>query len=85
MSNHTFPPDDTISDTELSDLPIDVLSSEGLIFLWGTPTDLGRNCIKKWGYQVATTLIKTNKLNETIVNGRTGNWLNHVRETCLVG
>jgi N6-adenosine-specific RNA methylase IME4 len=29
--------------------------------------------------------VKTNQLNKTIVTGRTGHWLNHTKETCLVG
>jgi mRNA (2'-O-methyladenosine-N6-)-methyltransferase len=31
------------------------------------------------------TWAKTNQINATIATGRTGHWLNHMKETCLVG
>lgn len=86
---HMSLPYGTIHDSELLDLPIEVFSTQGLIFLWVTmrAMDLGRRCIKKWGYEIAAEVIwvKTNQLNKTIVTGRTGHWLNHTKETCLVG
>lgn len=86
---HMSLPYGTIRDTELLDLPVEVLSKRGLIFLWVTmrAMDLGRRCIKKWGYEITAEVlwVKTNQLNKTIVTGRTGHWLNHTKETCLVG
>jgi mRNA (2'-O-methyladenosine-N6-)-methyltransferase len=51
---HMSLPYGTIRDTELLDLPVEVLSKRGLIFLWVTmrAMDLGRRCIKKWGYEI---------------------------------
>ncbi|KAI9875133.1 MAG: hypothetical protein M1830_008836 [Pleopsidium flavum] len=86
---HMSLPYGTIRDTELLDLPVEILSKQGLIFLWVTmrAMDLGRRCIKKWGYEITAEVVwvKTNQLNKTIVTGRTGHWLNHTKETCLVG
>jgi len=31
------------------------------------------------------TWIKVNQINATIVSGRTGHWLNHTKESCLIG
>jgi len=86
MANPPWPiqmslPYGTIRDDELLNLPVEVLSEQGLIFLWVTmrATDLGRRCIRKWGYEIVREVIwvKTNQLNKTIVTGRTGHWLNH--------
>lgn len=86
---HMSLPYGTICDDELLSLPVEVLSEQGLIFLWVTmrALDLGRRCIRKWGYEIVGEVIwvKMNQLNKTIVTGRTGHWLNHTKETCLVG
>jgi mRNA (2'-O-methyladenosine-N6-)-methyltransferase len=49
--------------------------------------ELGRECLKLWGYERVDELIwvKTNQLQRIIRTGRTGHWLNHGKETCLVG
>lgn len=49
--------------------------------------ELGRECLKLWGYQRVDELIwvKTNQLQRLIRTGRTGHWLNHSKEHCLVG
>ena len=41
----------------------------------------------KWGYKRVEELvwIKTNQLNRLIITGRTGHWLNHTKEHCLIG
>jgi N6-adenosine-specific RNA methylase IME4 len=31
------------------------------------------------------TWIKVNQINATVVTGRTGHWLNHAKESCLIG
>ncbi|KAI9701885.1 MAG: hypothetical protein M1836_001229 [Candelina mexicana] len=87
LSSQTPPPYNTLSDVELLNLPFDTLSDEGLLLLWGAEGEIGRDNIERWGYKVMTEIIwiKTNRLNKTIVNGRTGHWLNHNRETCLLG
>ena len=40
-----------------------------------------------WGYRPAGELlwVKTNQLQRIIRTGRTGHWLNHSKEHCLVG
>ena len=45
----------------------------------GRAMELGRECLKKWGYRRVDELvwIKTNQLQRLIRTGRTGHWLNH--------
>ena len=49
--------------------------------------ELGRDCLTKWGYRRVDELvwIKTNQINRLIITGKTGHWLNHTKEHCLVG
>jgi mRNA m6A methyltransferase catalytic subunit len=49
--------------------------------------ELGRECLEIWGYKRCDELIwvKTNQLQRIIRTGRTGHWLNHGKEHCLVG
>ncbi|SCU84765.1 LAFA_0D11870g1_1 [Lachancea sp. 'fantastica'] len=79
----------TCNDSELADLPLDLLQHEGIIFLWvtGRAIEVGKTSLQKWGYQVCNEVswIKTNQLGRTIVTGRTGHWLNHSKEHLLVG
>jgi N6-adenosine-specific RNA methylase IME4 len=53
----------------------------------GRALELGRELLHKWGYKRVDELIwvKTNALRRLIVSGRTGHWLNHSKEHCLVG
>ena len=53
----------------------------------GRALELGRELLHKWGYRRVDELIwvKTNSLRRLIVTGRTGHWLNHSKEHCLVG
>jgi mRNA (2'-O-methyladenosine-N6-)-methyltransferase len=49
--------------------------------------ELGRECLDIWGYKRVDELIwvKVNQLQRLIRTGRTGHWLNHSKEHCLVG
>jgi len=49
--------------------------------------ELARECLKIWGYDRVDELIwvKTNQLQRLIRTGRTGHWLNHSKEHCLIG
>jgi len=49
--------------------------------------ELGRECLQIWGYERVEEVIwvKTNQLQRIIRTGRTGHWLNHSKEHCLVG
>lgn len=86
---HMELPYGTMSDDEMRALGIPALQEEGLIFLWvtGRAMELGRDCLKLWGYERVDELIwvKTNQLQRIIRTGRTGHWLNHGKEHCLVG
>nr|CAG8440593.1 8390_t:CDS:10 [Entrophospora candida] len=86
---HMTLPYGTMTDDEMKAMAISELQDEGLIFLWvtGRAMELGRECLAIWGYDRADELvwIKTNQLQRLIRTGRTGHWLNHSKEHCLVG
>ncbi|CAF1050830.1 unnamed protein product, partial [Didymodactylos carnosus] len=86
---HMELPYGTMADEEMRRLNIPCLQDEGYIFLWvtGRAMELGRECLRIWGYERCDELIwvKTNQLQRIIRTGRTGHWLNHGKEHCLVG
>ena len=57
------------------------------MWVTGRAMELGRECLKLWGYERVDEIIwvKTNQLQRIIRTGRTGHWLNHGKEHCLVG
>ncbi|KAI0980444.1 hypothetical protein GJ496_004336 [Pomphorhynchus laevis] len=86
---HMELPYGTMADTEMRKLNIPCLQDEGYIFLWvtGRAMELGRECLNIWGYKRIDELVwvKTNQLQRIIRTGRTGHWLNHGKEHCLIG
>ena len=86
---HMSLPYGTMKDKEMLNLRVDVLQDEGLLFLWvtGRAMELGRDCMAKWGYKKVDEIvwIKTNQIHRLIITGKTGHWLNHTKEHCLVG
>jgi len=70
-------------------LKVDQLQDKGLIFLWvtGRAMEVGRECLQIWGYKRVEEIvwIKINNTQKIIRAGRTGHWLNHSKEHCLVG
>ena len=86
---HMELPYGTMSDDEMRQLKIPCIQDEGLIFLWvtGRAMELGRECLSLWGYERCDEIIwvKSNQLQRIIRTGRTGHWLNHGKEHCLVG
>ncbi|XP_038069097.1 N6-adenosine-methyltransferase subunit METTL3-like [Patiria miniata] len=86
---HMELPYGTMQDDEMRHLNVPMLQDEGYIFLWvtGRAMELGRECLRLWGYERTEELIwvKTNQLQRLIRTGRTGHWLNHGKEHCLVG
>ncbi|XP_029437137.1 N6-adenosine-methyltransferase catalytic subunit [Rhinatrema bivittatum] len=86
---HMELPYGTLTDDEMRMLKIPILQDDGFLFLWvtGRAMELGRECLKLWGYDTVEEIIwvKTNQLQRIIRTGRTGHWLNHGKEHCLVG
>jgi mRNA (2'-O-methyladenosine-N6-)-methyltransferase len=86
---HMDLPYGTLSDEEMKSLKVKDLQDDGVIFLWvtGRATELARECLEIWGYERKEELvwIKTNQLQRLIRTGRTGHWLNHSKEHCLIG
>lgn len=86
---HMSLPYGTLKDKEMKALRMDILQEDGLIFLWvtGRAMELARECLAQWGYKRVEELIwvKTNQLQRIIRTGRTGHWLNHSKEHCLIG
>lgn len=86
---HMSLPYGTLSDEDMYALQIPALQDEGLLFLWvtGRAMELGRQLFRQWGYIRIDELvwIKTNQMERLVRTGRTGHWLNHTKEHCLVG
>ncbi|XP_062502749.1 N6-adenosine-methyltransferase subunit METTL3-like [Corticium candelabrum] len=86
---HMELPYGTMSDDEMRKMAIPSLQDNGYIFLWvtGRAMELGRELLEIWGYRMVDELIwvKTNQLQRLIRTGRTGHWLNHAKEHCLIG
>uniref|UniRef100_A0A0B6ZWL5 mRNA m(6)A methyltransferase n=1 Tax=Arion vulgaris TaxID=1028688 RepID=A0A0B6ZWL5_9EUPU len=86
---HMELPYGTMGDNEMRKLDIPGLQDDGFIFLWvtGRAMELGRECLELWGYKRVDEIIwvKTNQLQRIIRTGRTGHWINHGKEHCLVG
>ncbi|KAJ3090068.1 N6-adenosine-methyltransferase subunit mettl3, partial [Quaeritorhiza haematococci] len=85
---HMSLPYGTMTDDEMKQMPIAELQDEGFLFLWvtGRAMELSRECLQIWGYERVDELVwvKTNQLQRLIRTGRTGHWLNHSKEHCLV-
>ncbi|GAB5030502.1 n6-adenosine-methyltransferase 70 kda subunit [Nannochloropsis oceanica] len=87
---HMDLPYGTMSDDEVCKLNFPKLQVEGgLLFLWvtGRAMERAREIFDYWGYRQLEEIIwiKTNQLQKVIRTGRTGHWLNHSKEHCLVG
>ncbi|KAL2336021.1 hypothetical protein Fmac_010467 [Flemingia macrophylla] len=84
---HMELPYGTKADDEMRSLNVPALKTDGLI----RAMELGPNGIvfvlELWGYKRVEEIIwvKTNQLQRIIRTGRTGHWLNHSKEPCLVG
>ena len=86
---HMNLPYSTLKDKEMLALNVEMLQNTGYIFLWVTmrALELGRQCLAKWGYKQIEELvwIKINTFGKIVRSGRTGHWLNHSKEHCLIG
>lgn len=86
---HMELPYGTMSDQEMLNMNIQCLQTDGVFLLWvtGRAMELGRDCLSKWGYECVGEIlwIKTNQLQRLIRTGRTGHWMNHSKEHCLIG
>ncbi|CAE8638148.1 unnamed protein product [Polarella glacialis] len=86
---HMELPYGTLTDDEVRNLRVGDIHEHGMIFLWvtGRAMELARDCFRIWGYKRIEELIwvKTNQLQRIIRTGRTGHWINHSKEHCLVG
>mmetsp|Transcript_152623 Transcript_152623/g.489421 ORF Transcript_152623/g.489421 Transcript_152623/m.489421 type:complete len:700 (+) Transcript_152623:97-2196(+) len=86
---HMELPYGTLTDDEVRNLNVGDIHEDGVIFLWvtGRAMELARDCFRIWGYRRIEEIIwvKTNQLQRIIRTGRTGHWINHSKEHCLVG
>lgn len=86
---HMELPYGTLTDDEVRNLKIGDIHEDGMIFLWvtGRAMELARDCFRIWGYRRIEEIVwvKTNQLQRIIRTGRTGHWINHSKEHCLVG
>ncbi|PWN35447.1 MT-A70-domain-containing protein [Meira miltonrushii] len=86
---HMSLPYGTMSDDDMRAMPFPQLQDEGFLFLWvtGRAMELGRELLSYWGYTRTDEIIwvKVGQTQRLIRTGRTGHWLNHTKEHCLVG
>ncbi|CAJ1407078.1 unnamed protein product [Effrenium voratum] len=86
---HMELPYGTLTDEEVKNLNVGDIHEHGMIFLWvtGRAMELARECFRIWGYKRIEEIVwvKTNQLQRIIRTGRTGHWINHSKEHCLVG
>ena len=77
----------TISDDLIANLPIKGLQTNGLIFLWviNNKFKFGFDLLEKWGYDYVDDITWVKKtVNRRVAKGH-GYYLQHAKETCLVG
>lgn len=93
MDRHQQLPYRTLRDEEILQLPVEELAVPDdwcLLFLWvtGRTAALGRQCMSHWGFQRVEDIVWVKRLphqdGDSVVE-RTGHWLNHDKEHCLVG
>ncbi|CAO1629746.1 unnamed protein product [Parajaminaea phylloscopi] len=86
---HMSLPYGTVTDNDIRSMPIAQLQDDGFIFFWvtGRAMELGRELLEHWGYSRVDELVwvKVGQTQRLIRTGRTGHWLNHTKEHCLVG
>lgn len=86
---HMSLPYGVLSDAQLLDLQLGQLQRPGgLLFIWvtGRAMDIARDCLAAWGYARIDEIvwIKTGHTQRLVRTGRTGHWINHSKEHCLV-
>ena len=81
--------DDEMRNLDLGGIHDNTEENSGFIYIWATSRtiDTARHCLLLWGYTPVDDIvwIKTNQIGGTVRSGRTGHWLNHSKEHCLVG
>jgi len=89
---HMDLPYGTMTDTEMHGMKTLMQECQpevGIVFMWvtGRAMELARRLFATWGYRQVDEVIwlKTNQLQRVIRTGRTGHWLNHSKEHCLIG
>ena len=82
-------PYDTLTDSQLRELNVASLQKDGYLLLWvtGRAMELGRRLLRAWGYARESELcwVKLNMMQNLVRTGRTGHFLNHSKEHCLIG
>lgn len=77
----------TLSNEEIIDIDVGVLSDSGLIFLWtiNSQMEFAFDCLERWGYKYLDRIIWIKKtINQNIAVSQ-GYYLLHSSEICLVG
>lgn len=86
---HMSLPYGTMTDSAIRSMPLQHLQDTGLIFFWvtGRAMELGRELLSHWGYTRVDELVwvKVGQTQRLIRTGRTGHWMNHTKEHCLIG
>lgn len=78
---------DTLNDSTITELPIEILQNDGFIFIWtiNAKFKTSLDLMKKWGYTYHDEIVWVKQtVNGKIAKGH-GYYLQHTKETCLVG
>lgn len=78
---------DTLSDQKILNLPIDILQDTGFLFIWviNAKFRFAVQMMEQWGYKLVDEITWVKQtVNGKIAKGH-GYYLQHAKETCLVG
>ena len=78
---------DSLSDQEIGKLPVPHLQTCGLLLLWtiNAKYTLSLSLLDKWGYEYVDEVVWVKKTCNNKIAKSHGYWLQHAKETCLVG
>ncbi len=78
---------DSLSDQEIGKLPVPQLQTGGLLLLWtiNAKYTFSLSLLDKWGYEYVDEVVWVKKTCNNKIAKSHGYWLQHAKETCLVG
>lgn len=78
---------DSLSDQEIGKLPVPQLQTGGLLLLWtiNAKYTMSLSLLDKWGYEYVDEVVWVKKTCNNKIAKSHGYWLQHAKETCLVG
>lgn len=76
-----------LSDRDIMAMPVEMLSKKGFIFLWtiNVKLPMALQMMKKWGYRYVQEVVWVKRTVNRRLAKCHGYYLQHAKETCLVG